>query len=119
MEVNATTAFWTSETDLGDETPFQVSLSCDESVHISQLPFSSVQISFSNGRPSCTLHAAGDGGVESIIELGPVHDEPVSKSTGALVWKSGQRMTIGGSVESDIEGEITVCCDPVMALMTD
>lgn len=92
--------------------PYQISLQCDEIVELSQLQFSSLEINFSDDRPSCTVHAANDGSMETIVDLGPVHDEPISKSTGALVWKSGQRIVVHGSVQSEQEMEIKVCSPP-------
>jgi hypothetical protein len=108
MAVKTTTAFWTSEAELGGQIPFQITLECYENVHISELDFSSIQITFSDDRPSCTLHA-GDGQVESIIDLGLISEEEVSTTTGALKWSSGQRVVLNGMIQSDLEGEAKVC----------
>ena len=107
MKVNTTTAFWTSEAELGGQIPFQITLECDSIVYISELDFSSILITFSDDRPSCTLHA-GDGDVESIIDLGLIHGEEVSKSTGSLRWSPGQRVVLYGMIQGDLEGEVKV-----------
>ena len=108
MEVNTTAAFWTSEAELGGQIPFQVTLECNENVYISELDFSSIQITFSDDRPSCTLHT-GDGKVESIIDLGLIYQEEVSTATGALKWAPGQRIVLNGVIWSNLEGEVKVC----------
>jgi hypothetical protein len=108
--VNVTSAFWTPEADLGGQIPFQISLSCDENVYISELKFSSIQIAFSDDRPDVTLIADGTGSVESFIDLGVIHDEEITKTTGPLVWKQGQRVVLNGKVQSDLEGDIKVSC---------
>jgi hypothetical protein len=108
MKVNTTTAFWTSEAELGGQIPFQITLECNENVYISELDFSSIQITFSDDRPSCTLHT-GDGQVESIIDLGLIFEEEVSTATGALKWAPGQRIVMNGTIKSDLEGEVKVC----------
>jgi len=105
--VNTTTAFWTSEAELGGQIPFQVTLECHENVYISDLDFSSIQISFSDDRPSYTLHS-GDGKVASMIDLGLIHEEEVNSATGALKWSPGQRVVINGMIKSDLEGEVKV-----------
>jgi hypothetical protein len=106
--VKTTTAFWTSEAELGGQIPFQITLECNENVHISELDFTSIQITFSDDRPSCTLHA-GDGQVESMIDLGTIHEEEVSTATGALKWSPGQRVVMNGRIQSDLEAEVKVC----------
>jgi len=106
--VNTTTAFWTSEAELGGQIPFQVTLECNENVYISDLDFSSIQFTFPDDRPSCTLHS-GDGAVESIIDLGLVHEEEVSTTAGALRWSPGQRIILNGMIQRDLEGDVKVC----------
>jgi len=106
--VNTTTTFWTSEAELGGQIPFQVTLGCHENVYISELDFSSIQITFSDDRPSCTLHS-NDGQVESIIDLGLIHEEEVSTATGPLKWSPGQRIVLNGMMQSDLEGDVKVC----------
>ena len=108
MEVKTTTALWTSEAELGGQIPFQVTLECTENVHISELDFSSIQITFSDDRPSCILHS-GDGDVASTIDLGLIYEEEVSTTTGALRWSPGQRIVLNGMIQSDLEGEVKVC----------
>ena len=108
MAVNTTTAFWTSEAELGGQIPFQVTFGCNENVYISELDFSSIHIPFSDDRPSCTLHT-GDGKVESMIDLGVIHEEEVNSATGALKWSPGQRVVLNGIIKSDLEGEVKVC----------
>lgn len=110
MIVKPTTAFWTSEAELGGQIPFQVTLDCDSNVHISELDFSSIQIAFSDDRPSCTLHA-GDGDAESFIDLGLISEEEISKSTGSLRWSPSQRVVLNGMIQGDLEGEVKVCFD--------
>jgi hypothetical protein len=106
--VNTTTAFWTSEAELGGQIPFQITLECHDNVYISELDFSSIQITFSDDRPSCTLHS-GDGDVTSIIDLGLIYQEEVSTATGALKWSPGQRIVLNGVMWSNLEGEVEVC----------
>jgi len=106
--VNTTTAFWMSEAELSGQIPFQVTLKCNENVHISELDFSSIQITFTDDRPSWTLHS-GDEEVESMIDLGLIHEEEVCTTTGALRWSPGQRMVLNGMMQSDSEGEVKVC----------
>jgi len=108
MKVNTTTAFWTSEAELGGQIPFQITLECDTNAYISEVDFSSIQIAFSDDRPSCTLHA-GAGDVESFIDLGLIHGEEVSKSTGSLRWSPSQRVILNGMIQGDLEGEVKVC----------
>jgi hypothetical protein len=108
MKVKTTTAFWKSEAELGGQIPFQVTLECNENVYISELDFSSIQITFSDDRPSCTLHS-GDGQVESIIDLGLIYEEEVSTATGALKWSPGKRIVLNGMMQGDLEGEVKVC----------
>jgi hypothetical protein len=106
--VNTTTAFWKSEAELGGQIPFQITLECNENVYISELDFSSIQITFSDDRPSCTLHK-GDEKVESIIDLGLNYEEEVFTATGALQWSPGQTLVLNGIMKSDLEGEAKVC----------
>jgi hypothetical protein len=106
--VNTTTAFWTSEAELGGQIPFQITLECNDNVYISELDFSSIQITFSDDRPSCTLHS-GDGDVASIIDLGLIYQEEESTATGALKWSPGQRIVLNGVIWSNLEGEVKVC----------
>jgi hypothetical protein len=108
MKVKTTTAFWTSEAELGGQIPFQVTLQCDTNVYISELDFSSIQITFSDDRPSCTLHTS-DGRVESIIDLGLIYEEEVSTATGALKWSPGQRIVLNGVILSNLDGQVKVC----------
>jgi len=110
MKVKTTLAFWTSAAELGEQIPLQITLECDSNVYISELDFSSILITFSDDRPSCTLHA-GDGDVESIIDLGLIHGEEVSKSTGSLRWSPSQRVVLNGMIQGDLEGEVKVCFD--------
>jgi len=106
--VKTTTAFWTPEAELSGQIPFQVTLECHENVYISELGFSSIQITFTDDRPSCILHS-GDGEVESVIDLGLIYEEEVSTTSGALRWSPGQRIVLNGMIQSDLEGEVKVC----------
>ena len=118
MKVNTTTAFWTSEAELGGQIPFQITLECDSNVYISELDFSSILITFSDDRPSCTLHA-GDGDVEPFIDLGLISEEEVSKSTGSLRWSPSQRVVLNGMIQGDLEGEVKVCSNWINELIID
>lgn len=108
--MNATTAFWSSEADLGGKVPFQISLACDETVDISQLRFSSVEIAFSDDRPDCVLKGSenGSGDAEPFIDLGLVGEDEAARSTSALLWGRGKRIVLNGQLQSDQEGEIGV-----------
>jgi len=78
-------------------------------VDISQLHFSAVHVSFSDDRPDLTLYADESGSAESFVDLGIINDEEVTKSTKALIWTSGQRIVMIGSLHSDVEGDTKVC----------
>ena len=108
--MNVTTAFWSSEADLGGKVPFQISLACDETVDISQLRFSSVEIAFSDDRPDCVLKALENGGgeTEPFIDLGLAGEDEVARLTSALLWGRGKRVVLNGQLQSDQEGEIGV-----------
>ena len=108
--MDATTAFWSSEADLGGKVPFQISLACDETVDISQLRFSSAEIAFSDDRPDCVLKTLenGVGETEPFIDIGLVGEDEVARSTSALLWGRGKRVVLNGQLQSDQEGEIGV-----------
>jgi hypothetical protein len=106
--VNASTAFWAPQADLGGQIPFQISLSCDENVDISQLRFSAIQITFSDDRPDCLVKSDGTGDDDSFLDIGVVYEEEIVRSTGDLRWSPGGRLVLNGLLKSDHEDQTSV-----------
>lgn len=99
--------FWVSQADIGSPAEFQVSLLCDETVDISELRFSSLRLSFSDGRPDVNVKAGDGSSSEDFVDLGTVDDQEKARDMTALVWTPGKRVTLKGRLvathESDVE----------------
>jgi hypothetical protein len=108
--VDVRSAFWRAQTDLGGNVPFQVSLSCDPLTSMSQLRFSSLQLTFSDNRPDLVISAGEDekAAVESYIDIGAVGLEEQERHTASLTWAPGSRIVLSGQLRSDQEGETKV-----------
>jgi hypothetical protein len=110
--LDVTAGFWQSTAEIGTSVPFQIVLTCLDSVDVSGLRFSSLQIGFSDERPDLIisngddLGVAGDG--DDLVELGNVGMETVDGKMARLGWKSGGSMVFTGRLESLHEAEIQV-----------
>lgn len=106
--VDVTSCFWQSDADIGSPAAFQVSLICDEKVDISELRFSSLRLSFSDGRPDVEVKAGGDSSSEDFIDLGVVDDEEKPRDASAIMWTPGKRTTLNGQLVAVQQSEVEV-----------
>ncbi|KZT21090.1 hypothetical protein NEOLEDRAFT_1244812 [Neolentinus lepideus HHB14362 ss-1] len=98
--------FWKSEATVGEEIPFQLSLSGPSRVSLASLPFTSLAVFFSDEQASVIVrHIEGDeGGHVRRIDLGTVplpeyEAESTSKEvSGTLRWGSGDTLVLTGSI---------------------
>lgn len=106
--VQITSAFWQDRADLEEHVLFQVALTCDETVDISQLSFASLQLSFSDDRPEVLIKAGDGTRSNDFIDLGAIGAEGKNQETPALVWSPGQRITVLGKMQAGGEGEVLI-----------
>ncbi len=104
MDIRA--GFWQPRIDISDQAAFQVVLTCSETVHVADLPFAAMHVSFSDERPDVIVKAAGNA---DFVDVG---DVPTSGATheadAALTWKAGRRLVVSGKILNDTEGEVQV-----------
>jgi hypothetical protein len=109
--VDVYAGFWLAESNIAGSVPFQISIACPDTVHISELTFSSAIISFSDDRPDCHIEhtEAASEMVPSIIDIGTISRDPAASAIKApLRWASGQRRVFHGSLVGDIEASCQV-----------
>ena len=105
--MNCSVAFWKPNVQVKENVAFQISLAAPESVHISNLPFTSLSISFSDGFAPVTVshddNLAGQSKVRG-VNLGailPMGAEGVDVVQANLRWQAGGTVVFYGSMSSD------------------
>jgi hypothetical protein len=100
--------FWQQSVYLSEPSALQIRMTCPGDVYISKLPFSALQISFSDERPDVVVkHIEGDDTAE--IQLGDIVASGVTKETeGSLRWLQGRNLVLSGRLLGDVEGEVYV-----------
>lgn len=106
--MDVSSCFWTSKADIGSPADFQVSLLCDDKVDISELRFSSLRLSFSDGRPDIDVRAGDGSKSEEFVDLGTVDDQEKARETSAIIWTPGKRTTLKGRLLSSYESDVEV-----------
>lgn len=125
--------FWSSVTNIGLSTPFQLSLISPPEARSSNLNFSSLEISFNDDR--LPLVITNDESILSTIEgdgidwyhlgeLGEGKKEGVEGWRGRLNWLNGSTKVFTGQVSAGIELDLTVslldlctCSDSLLLLI--
>jgi len=98
--------FWQSTAVLSDTAAFKVVLTCPETVNISNLGFSAMYISFSDGRPDVVVAASGSA---DFVFVGVVKQTGATDAAEAsLRWNANRSLVISGTLPSDVEGEVSI-----------
>lgn len=107
LEVNVRAAFWRSKAVVTEAVPFQVIVTSPEAVHISNLPFSSIHLVFSDDRSDLVLSTSdGTGDFADVGTIGKEDQEP--RPSACLTWQEGRKLVIAGKLLRDVEGEVQV-----------
>lgn len=99
--------FWDTKVDIGTPAEFQVSLSSEDTVDISELRFSSLRLSFSDGR-DISIQAGQGSESEDLVDLGLVDDQDKLRETPAIVFTPGKRITLRGRLVTTQESHVEV-----------
>ena len=97
--------------------PFQVVVTCPDTVDVSALPLSAMHISFSDERPDVVVRASKEG---DFVDVGAVGSSVAAdKAEASLRWERGRRLVVSGRLQSDGEGEINVRGSVTLGLFTE
>jgi len=102
--VNIQAGFWQSEAVVSSEVPFQIVFTSPPDVDISNIAFSDMQITFSDGRQICVKSSAEK--TEAVMDVGLF--EGSREVEAGLKWDLKGQLICSGLIQSDIETEIRV-----------
>ncbi|KDQ13969.1 hypothetical protein BOTBODRAFT_110665 [Botryobasidium botryosum FD-172 SS1] len=113
---DSTVVFWQREVLVDDYASFQLTLSTPDGCSLSDIPFSSVHIHFSDGRtPVRVVHRAEEGKVAEgdleRIELGDVplvNDETESSPQANLRWGPKSAKVFAGTLSSPVPCDLRI-----------
>jgi trafficking protein particle complex subunit 11 len=115
--VDCSVAFWQSEIQVKEEVAFQLTVNVLESVHISNLPFTSLSISFSEGFSPVMIHhseAIARGSSIRRVDLGAIPPTGRSKEFDTnLRWHPEDILVFSGLMSSEIPGTLEVICTAI------
>ncbi|KAF8627616.1 hypothetical protein AX15_004317 [Amanita polypyramis BW_CC] len=102
--------FWKSEAEVGELSPFQISLVAPTTATLSHIPFSSLEVYFSEDHNPITIKHASSGDVGSLkeavrtIDLGDVshYRKTLVEHEADLSWERGNTLILYGAVKSEI-----------------
>ncbi|KAF8918186.1 Gryzun, putative trafficking through golgi-domain-containing protein [Mucidula mucida] len=102
--------FWQTEVKVGESAAFQMTITAPEDVAISDLPFTSLTITFAGTYGPVTLqHVDGESSNISnrYLSLGTISEEPKTLET-SLRWQQGSSLILSGTMVSHVPTTLRV-----------
>lgn len=105
--VDCKVVFWHAEVQVGEPAAFQLSITAPPDVLISELPFSTLTVTFSDDCAPLTLQHVEDETTSAFISVGAITKEARTANAN-LRWQRGSSLVISGTMVSDLPTTLKV-----------
>ncbi|KAI5826272.1 hypothetical protein K523DRAFT_419385 [Schizophyllum commune Tattone D] len=110
-----TLVFWPSEVKVSEPAAFQIALTAPATASIAALPFTTLEIFFSQdpAHPPLTIRHADDAVLSRLVDLGELVPGEERELTANLRWSTGATIVLAGTMQSETPTTLTI---PKLAL---
>ncbi|WVF72135.1 hypothetical protein IAT40_006947 [Kwoniella sp. CBS 6097] len=96
--------FWSSESMLSKQVPYQITLRCPEDVDINEIQFTTLRLAYSDDREDTIITGDPDKSTTEDYQFVTIDDN----SKASLQWPKNGLLVLNGQIESSIEGEVRI-----------